>query len=258
LAGGLDRTQERRRRHHRNRKVGSAIVALVVAAAGISFVVVSLGGARHTPPGPAGVTTPLPSNGEIWVRVGGGDGPSFVYQVDPSTGNVTPLWHDQSGSPLPGRLNRSAIGEQYAWSPDGSQVAFSDYSGAHEQTAIYLMDPSGLKRTQLTSGEGMASFPAWSPHGSKIAYASDTGPPPSGSAPFYEPGCEYSLTMCPSVIAVIGTDGSGFTQLTRTTGTMPAWSPDGSKIAFVGQVGGGTQIFVMNADGSDVAQLTSG
>jgi TolB protein len=37
----------------------------------------------------------------------------------------------------------------------------------------------------------------------------------------------------------------------------PAWSPDGQQIAFVSERAGGSQIFVMNADGSDVRNLTN-
>ncbi|MCK7487460.1 MAG: DPP IV N-terminal domain-containing protein [Bacillus subtilis] len=34
------------------------------------------------------------------------------------------------------------------------------------------------------------------------------------------------------------------------------WSPDGSKIAFLSQADGGSEIYVMNADGSDVKKVT--
>jgi len=36
----------------------------------------------------------------------------------------------------------------------------------------------------------------------------------------------------------------------------PAWSPDGTKIAFVSQRDGNDQIYVMNADGSGQTRLT--
>jgi Tol biopolymer transport system component len=44
--------------------------------------------------------------------------------------------------------------------------------------------------------------------------------------------------------------------------TMPAWSPDGTRIAFISDRDGDAEkpqshLFVMNADGSDVEQLTS-
>jgi len=61
-------------------------------------------------------------------------------------------------------------------------------------------------------------------------------------------------------IYAIQTDGSGLTNLTRTEGsdTEPAWSPDGTKIAFVTDRHGITnrEIYVMDADGSNQTRLT--
>jgi TolB protein len=37
----------------------------------------------------------------------------------------------------------------------------------------------------------------------------------------------------------------------------PAWSPDGTKIAFVSDRDGNGDIYVMNADGSNVIRLTN-
>ena len=51
-------------------------------------------------------------------------------------------------------------------------------------------------------------------------------------------------------------DGSGDTQL-AADGTDPAWSPDGAKIAFVSQRDGSAEIYSMNADGSGEIRLTS-
>ncbi len=64
----------------------------------------------------------------------------------------------------------------------------------------------------------------------------------------------------------MGADGSNQTAVTTSTApsgdTAPAWSPDGTKIAFLGDVvSGGTHaphIFVMNADGSNPGQITNG
>jgi Tol biopolymer transport system component len=40
--------------------------------------------------------------------------------------------------------------------------------------------------------------------------------------------------------------------------SFPSWSPDGARILFERQVGGGSEIWVMNADGTNQQQLTSG
>jgi Tol biopolymer transport system component len=58
---------------------------------------------------------------------------------------------------------------------------------------------------------------------------------------------------------VIGSNGSGLTTLTQDPQQQdryPAWSPDGSLIAFASDRDGDYEIFVMNADGSGVSQLT--
>ena len=54
-------------------------------------------------------------------------------------------------------------------------------------------------------------------------------------------------------IYTVEPDGSGQTRITFNRGTNPAWSPDGSKIAFERN----DHIYIMNADGSGATQVTS-
>ena len=59
-------------------------------------------------------------------------------------------------------------------------------------------------------------------------------------------------------IATIQIDGTAMEVLeTDVSATMPAWSPDGERIAFVGEVDGQDDVFVMDADGSDVRRVTT-
>jgi Tol biopolymer transport system component len=53
-------------------------------------------------------------------------------------------------------------------------------------------------------------------------------------------------------------DGSELTNITNNPATddSPAWSPDGTQIAFVSDRSGGRDIYVMNVDGSNVRKLT--
>ena len=62
-----------------------------------------------------------------------------------------------------------------------------------------------------------------------------------------------------SEIYVMGTDGSGQTNLTnhRDDDFLAAWSPDGERIAFDSDRNGNRDIFVMNDDGTNVLALTS-
>jgi TolB protein len=59
----------------------------------------------------------------------------------------------------------------------------------------------------------------------------------------------------------MGADGSNVTALTHVPQSVngdPAWSPDGSKIVFgSNRVSGQLNIFIMNADGSNVRQITN-
>jgi Tol biopolymer transport system component len=58
-------------------------------------------------------------------------------------------------------------------------------------------------------------------------------------------------------------DGTGLVKLTNSRGGrintgLDSWSPDGKKIAFVSNRSGNYEIYVMNANGSGVAQATHG
>jgi TolB protein len=59
-------------------------------------------------------------------------------------------------------------------------------------------------------------------------------------------------------IYLMSPDGSGVTELATAAGSIhdPAWSPDGSKIAYGGMGSDSQEIFVMNADGSDPVNIT--
>ena len=60
-------------------------------------------------------------------------------------------------------------------------------------------------------------------------------------------------------IYVMNADGSGATRLTNNADTAnePAWSPDGTRIAYVSRVGEGNwEIYVMEVDGSNQVRLT--
>jgi len=128
------------------------------------------------------------------------------------------------------------------------KIAFTRSPDGVDTRDIYTMNADGSGVTQLTT-EGEEHRPAWSPDGSKIAYDS-YHPVPSGNFDIY----------------VMNADGSNKTNLTNTPGVGdgvqeldPDWSPDGSKIAFdrSSDSGNTSAIYVMNADGSGVTQLTT-
>lgn len=143
-----------------------------------------------------------------------------------------------------------------SWSPDGNRIAFiSNRDMAQEnKQGIYLVGSDGSNLRLLVSEFLFLSPPAWSPGGGKIAFASFG----NGSS-----GAENNAE-----IHAINVNGTKRSRLTRSPGLdgFPAWSPDGTQIAFSSyrdepdfQNCGddcNSEIYVMNADGSDTIRLT--
>lgn len=122
----------------------------------------------------------------------------------------------------------------------GRQIAFvSDTSG---QPQVYLMDVDGTNRQRMTSGGGDAVQPAWDPTGERLAFAWTRG---------YELG-NYNIFLVDVV-------SGRYTQLTHSRGRNehPTFSPGGTHIVFSSNRSGGTHIWSMRADGTQLRQLTS-
>jgi Tol biopolymer transport system component len=103
------------------------------------------------------------------------------------------------------------------------------------------MNADGTHMAQLTTANGNSGSPEWSPDGTRIVFDHDA----SG---FENKGI---FSMKP--------DGSDVRQLTSGHyDKQPTWSPDGKRVAFVRGNAGQTELFVVNADGSETEQITSG
>jgi Tol biopolymer transport system component len=183
-----------------------------------------------------------------------------IWSVKSDGSGVTPLTRLTA-------LQADAVGA--AWSPDGSKIAFesfraldgSDAVSANAVLNVWVMKNDGSGATPLTrlTAVNAHSFgPVWSPDGSKIAFAALRA-------------LDGSDAVGTENIWIINADATGAAPLSKLTASAatssgPAWSPDGSKIAFLsaraldgsnaGNTNNTSNIWVMKSDGTGALPLT--
>lgn len=116
--------------------------------------------------------------------------------------------------------------DQATLSPDGKTLAFvSDRGGTAD---IWLLDMRTRRLRNLTHTTGGDFRPSWSPDGKWLAFSSDR----TSSSPRI-PARDFTVRHS-TELYIIRADGTGLRRLSRDDAYAgsPAWSPDGTHIAF--------------------------
>lgn len=180
------------------------------------------------------------------------------------------------------------------WSPDGTRAVFMADLGGRQAIWEVNADGTGLHKIfRAPPGTGLDDGPSFTPDGKHIVFtrccpegygyslwminADGTGLKDVTKEPFVNGDGPADLTpqvspngkkivfqRCfpdqPCVVAAVNIDGSHKRDLTDNTvfeALHPHWSPDSKRIVFsINYFGGGSDIMLMNRDGSGLTQLT--
>ncbi len=202
-----------------------------------------------------------------------------LYLMDTDGSNVRRLLPDITAAAWP------------VWSPDGSQIALG-ISPPADPATLHVTDTHGGEFRNIAPELPWSGSPTWAPDASKVAFYGDfqgignihvahlrTGEvvavtnrvdPAGGWRPSTNPSwspdgrriafCAYKHNnwQAPRYIWTMSPDGSDMRALVthESQNDYPAYSRDGSKIAFVSDRHGQPDIYTIRADGSRLRRVT--
>jgi tetratricopeptide (TPR) repeat protein len=213
-------------------------------------------------------TVSIPDLGKIaFAAYDAGEGVYSIYVVQADGNGLT-----------------SVIGEasQPAFSPDGQKIVFRSWQ--RDRLGLQAVSAEGGEMADVIIGSQIEdSAPSWSRDGAKIAFASNkagdrnwriyvswlvgTGEPVElrlGESPDWSPGgdkivyrgCDERGGNCG--IYIMDENGANPTRLTTdASDNAPAWSPDGSQVAFMSPRDGNWEIYVVDLANPRPRRLTT-
>jgi Tol biopolymer transport system component len=225
---------------------------------------------------------PVPSpDGKQIAFMSDRDGNMEIYVLDIEKGSQINLSKDKANDDSP------------VWSPDGKKIAFeSNRDGNYE---IYVLDIESEAQVNLTKNKANDHFPTWSPDGKHIAFVSDRDVILPGINDIYVMNTDGSnvrkltnnnktnqyngLSWSPddanlAVDFSLSGPGAPFyaggislltlkdLTLTELTSSfeerqkVETWSPDGKHIIYLAIASKFSNIYVMNADGTNQIALS--
>jgi TolB protein len=143
------------------------------------------------------------------------------------------------------RLTHNTVTEEApAWSPDKRRIAFTRMPAiGSTRFGLWVMEADGHHQRRLPA-PAFVTGPDWSPNGRLVAF---TGGDPANS-PGYAGLWTVNVRTGQLVRQIWGSSSYD----------APAWSPDGTKIAFGSNQAGGEQIWVLRIRDHVLTQLTHG
>ena len=237
VSPAVEGASERGRWPLRSAGVAAAAVVLLVAA----YVIAVVAGG-HTPDARVALRT-VPATtfqGTEFHPALSPEGARLAFiWTGPDNGHLD-LYVKTLNSETPLQLTEGPFYEYSpAWSPDGSEIAFGRFG-----TGIFVIPALGGPERKLVSVEASARpHVAWSSDGERIAYTDR----PASDQP-------YGLHLLPR-------SGGDARVLTAPPATYegdasPAFSPDGTRLAFVRTTSGAADVYVLPLDAATATQLT--
>lgn len=191
------------------------------------------------------------------------DGRRIVFAAYVDEGNNDVFVMNADGSDLKQLTHGPGYDGHPHWSFDGQRIVFNSDRTTPDAGAswgdrwheIFSMKTDGSDVRQHTRCQAVCTFGSISPGGDRVLYRKVIP----------GPGQNWNLDAIQKNSEIFVSDLAGSKEINLTNDAAfdgwPAWSPDGTKIAFASNRSGPAltgQIWLMNADGSGVRQLSQG